>query len=767
MIDLFSANQMHYPTTMMEISDDIISEMEKFTRTHLASRLERKDEHERINHFGQFFASNPKDFQFVAGEKILLKQLASQVKAIVEKKGIDYFDKSSNTQLKVGSADAQRSGTHMFLEKLLQQANRNYLRKKQGYRYDVEVKQIATYIRMLSGPLCYETLQANLQHALPSLGSTNRYIRKSHFKVNEGVLRSMELVEYLKERNLPMVVALSEDATRIVERIQYDRSTNQVIGFTLPLKDGIPIPFSYPARSFSEITKHFTSENSSSSLMNVVMAQPLANAKPFCLYIFGSDNKYNACDVFTRWATIARRLKEVGVSVLTVSSDSDPRYNSAMRCGSNLGVPSTLYTAEFLSTGDILNSVSPIGIQDTIHIGTKLRNFLLKTFWDAKMLPFGLHFINIGHLYELIRRFPKDQHELTNTVLNPHDKQNFASVNKMCSEKVISMLQNQIENSQGTTVFLKMMRFVIDSFLDMKLKPLERVEKLWYSVFLIRLWRQSILSGHGTTLKKNFLTANCFACIELNAHGLINILLRLRKSNCPYLFLPHLFSSQPCESLFRQVRSMTTTHSTVVNFSVKEMLDKINRIQLQSNITSDLSAAFVFPRSSKHNKNHPVFKLPSTFEIYMTMEASKKQACTDAIELGLIDSSIFQPQIPCSIRPIFVEPKPKDKKTMNQCKMLDLVKFKRIVLKNYVTKFQNVVVDETSPYVEIPKVSKQRIVLKKTSLCWLLRGDYSKLSSDRLERVKDSGNRRKTKLTSKNRKYFSYKKKPKSICNRK
>lgn len=88
---------------------------------------------------------------------------------------------------------------------------------------------------MISGPLAYKTLQSNLEGALPSLPSVNRYIHSSHYHIIEGILRAQELRNYLDERGLPKVVCISEDATRIVGRVQYDSRTNQLLGFTLPL----------------------------------------------------------------------------------------------------------------------------------------------------------------------------------------------------------------------------------------------------------------------------------------------------------------------------------------------------------------------------------------------------------------------------------------------------------------------------------------------------------------------------------------------------
>lgn len=51
-------------------------------------------------------------------------------------------------------------------------------------------------------------------------------------------------------------------------------------------------------------------------------------------------------------------------------------------------------------------------------------------------------------------------------------------------------------------------------------------------------------------------------------------------------------------------------------------------------------------------------------------------------------------------------------------------------LKNYAGKFINKNVDEKSSYVEISG-GKRRLILRKTSLCWLFGKEKQKCSSDR------------------------------------
>lgn len=62
----------------------------------------------------------------------------------------------------------------------------------------------------------------------------------------------------------------------------------------------------------------------------------------------------------------------------------------------------------------------------------------------------------------------------------------------------------------------------------------------------------------------------------------------------------------------------------------------------------------------------------------------------------------------------------------------------QLCLKNYDYKFIDGKESENSSFVEVfrDNSKQKRIVVKKTSLCWLLRKEHVRLSSDRFERVK-------------------------------
>lgn len=571
-------------------------------------------------------------------------------------------------------------------------------------------------------------MHKNLEHALPSLPTSNRYVQKSNCRVIEGILRSEELIEFLKQRNLEPVVALSEDATRIVGRIQYDVKINQIVGFALPISEsnGCPIPFSYPARNTNEIIDHFSFGNIPSSFVNVIMAKPITTRKnpSFCLLLYGSNNDYTSFDVCKRWKYVISKLESSGITVISVSSDSDPRYNSAMRKLSHLGKPSTLFSEiAWFSCGELTDSSIkgfPVYIQDTTHVGTKMRNLFLKTIMDPLKLPFGKYHIRQDHLEFLVNNFTKDKHNMTPTTLNPKDKQNFDSVLRMTDQNVINLLIQHVRDSSGTPKYLEIMRKIIDSYMDQSLEPLERVYKIWYALFMLRFWRNFVVSQKSLTLTKNFMTVNCYSCVELNAHSLIICLIRLKENGMDHYFLPSALDSQPCESIFRQIRSFTTTFSTVANCSVKEILERISKIQLQNDIEA-MDSLYKFPNHRSKKSKPLVFYLPTKQQIEMRIECAKKDAIIDTIRFGLIEMPLaFEIDLSCKVKPIDSTPKAirKNKKELNKTvsineNVIKFLKLKTILLKNFSNKFEGEDVSVTSPYVEVSLDSQKHFIIKK------------------------------------------------------
>lgn len=127
------------------------------------------------------------------------------------------------------------------------------------------MKLFATYLFIIGGRILYDTLAANLP--LPSISTVSRMINSQADSLIEGRCRGEELKQFLRARNLTSHVWLSEDATRITGRIQYDSRSNQLIGFVLPFDiNGMPVAFSFTATSAKAIQDHFLNNVAASLL---------------------------------------------------------------------------------------------------------------------------------------------------------------------------------------------------------------------------------------------------------------------------------------------------------------------------------------------------------------------------------------------------------------------------------------------------------------------------------------------------------------------
>lgn len=115
----------------------------------------------------------------------------------------------------------------------------------------------------------------------------------------------------MEKNNAPNKVWLSEDGTGIIRKAVYDVATNQLVGINLSIDDitGMPITCTYVARSLGDIERHM--RNTLSSLVYVIMAQPIKpNCPPFVLQLFGTNNKFTSVDVLNRWKFTITELEK-------------------------------------------------------------------------------------------------------------------------------------------------------------------------------------------------------------------------------------------------------------------------------------------------------------------------------------------------------------------------------------------------------------------------------------------------------------------------
>jgi hypothetical protein len=103
-------------------------------------------------------------------------------------------------------------------------------------------------------------------------------------------------------------------------------------------------------------------------------------------------------------------------------------------------------------------------LQDPTHLVTKWRNRLLSS---TAQLCIGQQTITIEHLRDIIEsgQYTKLDHNLIRSDLNPKDRQNYRSCERIASDDVLNILKNNI-NTQGTFVYLHLLRLIITAYIE-------------------------------------------------------------------------------------------------------------------------------------------------------------------------------------------------------------------------------------------------------------------------------------------------------------
>lgn len=184
----------------------------------------------------------------------------------------------------------------VFMKNILKHISSNAGKNKHGNRYEYEFKMFCAHIYLVSGLLSYEILSKNIGN-LPSPSRLNRLIAEE-INAREREININGILKYFNDKKLPKIVWLSEDQTKIVERIKYNPAFNTLEGLSPPLNDnGVPI-LNYNLTETAFDIKNLISKYPKSTLINIVMIQPLEdNSASFCLLAYGTINKFTAVDV--------------------------------------------------------------------------------------------------------------------------------------------------------------------------------------------------------------------------------------------------------------------------------------------------------------------------------------------------------------------------------------------------------------------------------------------------------------------------------------
>jgi hypothetical protein len=235
--------------------------------------------------------------------------------------------------------------------------------------------------------------------------------------------------------------------------------------------------------------------------------------------------------------------------------------------------------------------------KDPIHLATKIRNRMLST--TATMLM-GNQRVSIDVLQRVLSSSSKLLHGLVSSDLNPRDHQNYSSCWRISRDEIFQVLE-PIEDSTATTIYIRILRSVIDAYIEKSTGLLDRIFQAWISVFLSRLWTVWIhrmgkprldrllihLKERGdefrnlskTNILQYSLTPQAVHSIELNAHSLVYLVLLVIEGKLPKEVLAvDRFHSHSCEAIFRSARAFSSKTFSGVNFTVLQFMNLTDKL---------------------------------------------------------------------------------------------------------------------------------------------------------------------------------------------
>lgn len=406
-----------------------------------------------------------------------------------------------------------------------------------------------------------------------------------------------------------------------------------------------------------------------------------------------------------------------GITVIGISSDGDNRLLSVMKSLTSFDFNQTISTEPNLEPNK-LNY-----IQDTVHIGTKLRNRMLNS---SIVLYMGNKVVSIVHIKTLLQMVPKEIHGLVYSDINPEDRQNYNSLQKIMQDRVLNAMKLNVADCDGTIMYLKLCRLITSSFIEPKLAPIERIYNIWYAVFFFRCWKKYIIASDDQSLNANFISNNSYTCVEINAHNIIEIVRKLRSTGEENLFLTTLFASQPCENIFRMMRSMGTINYTKINFWLNELLHMIARVEIL-NKTIYTCKAIEFPRTSKEEAQNILQTLPSDDEIKETIVRAQTHALQEAALFGMVfvADDIKTPQMKSRMKKVET-PSESESESNSDDETLEICDQ------------QSLEVEAASSSLVFIQPDGTTRTVRKSTFIWEQIIEKDKLSSDRLKRVQGS-----------------------------
>ncbi|CAM4921707.1 unnamed protein product [Rotaria socialis] len=513
----------------------------------------------------------------------------------------------------------------------------NITRSKNLYRYEQSVKDYAVSLYILGGRNVYDFVRLNIPGLIPSLTSLRSILTSSKKYFIEGEFQYERFNEFIELLDCKYAFC-GEDSTSVVSKVCYDSRSNSFVGFTLPLKDGFPCSRYFSTNSFGELEQWYEKIDKSflinANVIQAVCPSNRTSPSPFLLAAYGTNSKYTARDILNRWSKIFDSFMTQNIRILGFSSDCDPKQMKAM--GDSMGFFSNEHTGFEYHPDHFKISLFKANAP---HLCTKLRNRLLSS---TTILLVGDRYAGIAHLIQLIDNRSKIDHGLTLSDICQKDKQNYSSCEKITSDAVLSSLKT-ISNSEATQAYLQIIKCIELTFVEKSTNVIDRVYNAWCAVFIVRIWyawlqttnsdelNKKVSHSHSTVFNEPIPKRNFFIAIptlfslELNAHSLTYLVVLYAEQKITEEALNiALFNSQMCFRTFRVARSMSGPFSSVVNFSVYEFLQGVEKLAVLQSIkwsSESKENNIIFPKHHKQSKKTSLTRLTSTITITVTEQA--------------------------------------------------------------------------------------------------------------------------------------------------
>lgn len=324
--------------------------------------------------------------------------------------------------------------------------------------------------------------------------------------------------------------------------------------------------------------------------------------------------------MIARYIYIKRLLAREGIRVLAYTSDGDTRFLKAQKMLQNFGgdyefcgIPlSAALHSEITST------------QDSLHLLKKLKSSLYD---GVDLLKLGNYIATLGHLVIVFKSFDKYQHNLRVSDIDSSDHMNYSSLEKILDSPIIDLL-GKVKYAEGTIVYLEMMQGIRKAYVLQNTSVKEKLYCATWTLHFLRIWKAWLLENDISV--KHFITTNSFECIEMNYVFFLKLVLSNNAKNMPFL------NSQVVEGFFRKLRSFTGVEDLVVGTSMKGVLTRIQKIQIEEKLSHELQEKYEFPRTTKKfTGNDPLNETLTNEELIGILNMAREFAKTQADKLGM------------------------------------------------------------------------------------------------------------------------------------